>query len=129
MLREHPDAIEADLQRFYRVDYRDRWRSDERGLPRLTLRRIRVLVKHLPADAACVEVLNDGKQVWSRTDQLLDEIRRRLDRLGGVKRPKADPSRPRRTRKAPTPQRRRRFADARARARQRRRDIERGAIT
>jgi hypothetical protein len=121
--------VEADLARFYRIDYRDRWRPDEHGRPLLTLRRLLVLVQHLPPDAACVARLNDGKVPWSRTDQLLDEVRRRLDRLRGVKRPKPDPNRPMPTARPPTPTRARRLAAARRRARERRRQIKKGEIT
>lgn len=85
--------MEADLARFYNVDYRDRWRIGEHGRPRLTLRRLNALVRHLPMDAALVRVENDGAQPWSRVEHLLDELRRHLAALGGDKKPKADPGR------------------------------------
>jgi hypothetical protein len=46
MLREHPDALEADLQRFYGVQLGDLWRG------RLSLRRLSVLVQYLPPGSA-----------------------------------------------------------------------------
>ena len=43
----YPREIEADLQRHYRIDYRDRWR-DRGGESRLTYRRLLVLLDGLP---------------------------------------------------------------------------------
>lgn len=117
--------MEADLAHYYHVDYRDRWAA---AGPRLTLRRLAVLVRHLPADAATVRAV--GAHAWSMTDHLLDDIRRQLRALGGEKEPKPYPGR-----FAPpgsmsvSPERRRRLADARRRARERRRQIEAGVIT
>lgn len=47
-----PLAVESDLDRFWNIDYRDRWRFDKRGRRRLTLRRIYARISHLPADSA-----------------------------------------------------------------------------
>lgn len=44
-MREHPDEVEADLQRYYAVDLRDLWRGG------LTLRRVGVLLRGLPDDS------------------------------------------------------------------------------
>ena len=41
-----PAAVESDLQRFWGIDYRDRWRGT------LTLRQIHARLSHLPADSA-----------------------------------------------------------------------------
>lgn len=57
LLREHEDAVEADLSQYHHIDYRDRWRFDEAGTRRLTLRRIVVLLRHLPADSATMRAL------------------------------------------------------------------------
>lgn len=61
--------MEADLSRYYGIDYRDRWRQDEIGRPRLTLRMIAVRVRHLPPDSAVVVAIN-GEPGWTR-DQVL----------------------------------------------------------
>ena len=53
--------MEADLQRWYQLDYRDRWHPDRRQ--RLTLRRLLVLVFRLPGESATMRALNDGKPV------------------------------------------------------------------
>jgi hypothetical protein len=47
-----PLAVESDLNRFWGIDYRDRWRFTKRGRRRLTLRRIYARISHLPADSA-----------------------------------------------------------------------------
>lgn len=46
MLCDHTAEVEADLQRYYRVDLRDLWTG------RLTLRRLRVLLDGLPPESA-----------------------------------------------------------------------------
>lgn len=43
--------MEADLQRFYHADYRDRFRPGG-GASQLTIRRLLLLVEHLPAESA-----------------------------------------------------------------------------
>jgi hypothetical protein len=45
LLRDHAAEVEADLQRYYRVDLRDLWRGG------LTMRRLRALIDGLPGDA------------------------------------------------------------------------------
>ena len=52
VLRLWPDAVESDLNRFWQLDYRDRWRFDDDGRRKLTLRQIYARVSHLPADSA-----------------------------------------------------------------------------
>lgn len=68
LLRQHADVLEADLQRYYRVDLCDLWR----GL--LSPRRLRVLIQHLPVDSPSARALAevDGPLAyWSLTDALL----------------------------------------------------------
>lgn len=60
--------MEADLQRYYQIDYRDRWRGD------LTLRRLMVLITHLPAESSTALALNSGFRPLSRSEALLAEI-------------------------------------------------------
>ena len=56
MIREHEDLLEADFQRFYQVDYRDRYRVGG-GCSRLTLRRLMVLVGSLPPESAYISAI------------------------------------------------------------------------
>ena len=51
VLSSWPTAVESDLNRFWNLDYRDRWRFDD-GRRRLTLRQIHARISHLPADSA-----------------------------------------------------------------------------
>lgn len=66
--------MEADLQRYYGIDYRDRWRRDDQGRRVLTLRRIGVLVRNLPLDSAAVRATNDGETPWSIEQTLLADL-------------------------------------------------------
>ena len=52
VLKAWPEEVESDLHRFWGIDYRDRWRFDDTGARRLTLRQISVRLNHLPADSA-----------------------------------------------------------------------------
>jgi hypothetical protein len=128
LLKRHEGAVEADLQRFYGIDYRDRWRFDENGARRLTLRRIFVLVQHLPPESAIADLARDGKPHWSIEAQLLDDLRVSL--TGSKDRPsRPHPARPKpSTQPRETPERRRKLAAARRRARERRRLIDAGLI-
>lgn len=124
LLRSNADAVEADLQRFYGIDYRDRWRLDDAGRRRLTLRRIWVLVKHLPPESAVMTALRDGAAHWTVEAHLLDELRMTL--TGSEKEPaKPHPERPQpgRAARRNDPERQRKLAAARKRARDRRRRL------
>ena len=55
--------MEADLLRWYGVDYRDRWTFDADGRRRLTLRRIWTLLEHSPPESAVRRAL--GGQGWT----------------------------------------------------------------
>jgi len=50
--------VEADLLRFYGVDLLDAHRG------RLSRRRLRVLIQHLPRDAALVRALHGDEAEW-----------------------------------------------------------------
>lgn len=111
--------MEADLQRFYNIDYRDRWRGT------LTLRRINVFITHLPPDSAVVSVVfREGAPYWSLEAHLLDNVRMAL--TGSEKQPsQPHPGRPFATAASNKggPERKRKIAAARGRARERRRQL------
>jgi hypothetical protein len=81
-MEEHGEELEADLQRWYRVDVRDLWTGD------LSWRRLGALVKNLPAESATKTALRNETPVqevrqtasaadygpWSQTDMLLAEL-------------------------------------------------------
>lgn len=64
--------MEADLSRYHHLDYRDRWRRDEQGRRRLTLRMIAVRVRYLPLDSAVAMAL--GGDGFTTTDYLLMDV-------------------------------------------------------
>ncbi|QDQ97984.1 hypothetical protein [Tomitella fengzijianii] len=66
--------MEADLHRYYGIDYRDRWRRDTRGRRNLTLRMIWVRVRHLPRESATQIHLNGGQIAWGWTEYLLADL-------------------------------------------------------
>lgn len=123
LLREHEAAVEADLSRYHGIDYRDRWRYDEHGRRRLTLRMILVRTRAFPPDSAVGRAL--GIELgWKVGDYLLADV---YHALTG----KRHPARPRGTRsrvKAPTPDRAKKVAAARRRARARAARIARGDL-
>jgi hypothetical protein len=57
--------VEADLLRYYRVDLLDYYRGT------LSPRRLRVLIEHLPRDAALVRALHGEVAEWGLTEHLL----------------------------------------------------------
>jgi len=61
--------LECDLLRVYGVDLLDLYRTPQR----LTLRRLAVLVRGLPADALTVQALH-VEASWSATEYLLAEV-------------------------------------------------------
>jgi hypothetical protein len=116
--------VEADLQRFYAVDYRDRWR---RGSG-LTLRRISVLVDHLPEDSALHLRLNEGEPVPSLTDVLLADIWQAVTRSKRPHKVIRNLQTRSRSLRVAAPDRQRAIARARRRAARRRALIESGEI-
>lgn len=52
LIEMYPDKLEADLNRFWQLDYRARWRFDEHGHRELTLRQVYVRVSNLPPESA-----------------------------------------------------------------------------
>ncbi|HAF73299.1 MAG TPA: hypothetical protein DCL06_11290 [Corynebacterium variabile] len=72
MVALHPLEIERDLQRFYRIDYRDRWRPGG-GTSQLTYRRLLVLLDGLPAESEFRAAVLDVSPV-SRIELRLVEL-------------------------------------------------------
>ncbi|WP_198940488.1 hypothetical protein [Micromonospora sp. CB01531] len=68
LIRDHADAVEADLQRYYQIDLADLWRG------RLTLRRLATLLRYLPIGAATLGTYGDPDAGWTRTDYLLTDV-------------------------------------------------------
>ncbi len=61
--------MEADLQRFYGVALADLWRGE------LTLRRLSVLVEHLPADSALLRLgMPPTAHGWGVSEFLLADV-------------------------------------------------------
>lgn len=115
VLRLHGDALEADCQRYYRIDL---WRDLVTG--RLSLRRLWVLATHLPTDSATHTALRDGKPDWSLEAHLLDDVRMAL--VGSKEKPaKPHPLRPKAPPKQMTAERRSAIERGRERRRARHR--------
>lgn len=73
LLRDHGNAVEADLQQHYGIELTDLWRG------RLTLRRLRVLVDHLPSDSATARSIagfrpSDALAGWGLTQLLIARL-------------------------------------------------------
>lgn len=119
--------MEADLQQYHGLDYRDRWNPDRSK--RLTLRRLVVLIwRNPPIDGAVLRATT-GRMQWSLSDHLLDDLRRTLEMVNGAKNPKPHPLRDTSTAKRMTPERAKRLATAKRRARARRAALQSGEIT
>jgi hypothetical protein len=118
--------VEADLQIHCGTDYRDRWGGG------LTLRRIAVLLRHLPPDSATHLALR-GRMHWSVEAHLLDDLRMTVEAIAlaqageKTKRPKRHDARPKPPPPRHSPERARKLADARRRARDHRRKHGKGA--
>ena len=52
LLTRFPEKVESDLDRFWGIDYLDRWRYDEQGRRKLTLRKIHARLSNLPAESS-----------------------------------------------------------------------------
>lgn len=123
LLAEHESAVEADLQRYYGVDYRDRWRGD------LSLRRISNLLRHLPPDSALAHIELAGTPAWNLEHVLLADIWQAVAR-SKKQHPMLVKARQQSERfHRPDPQRMAELASARREAEARRRAIEAGEIT
>lgn len=96
------------------VDYRDRWRFDENGNRKLTLRRIGVLVRRLPPNSAVAVAL--GGSGWTLGDYLTASIWQAFTGQPHPAVPVTD--------KSEDPIRKAKFADAQERAKERQRKID-----
>lgn len=85
-LRHRGDAVEATLGDLG-LDYRDRWRFDELGQRRLTLRQIHVRLEHAPRTSALSVAMNDGKELHSNTDLLLMDLFEAITKVAHPSRP------------------------------------------
>lgn len=119
MLREHGGAVEADLLHHFHIDYMDRWRFDGNGQRRLTLRRLAVLLLHLPPDSSTRRAL--GLPTWTRADHLIADVFAALVKADHPGRPVVAAP--------PDPARAEREAAFKARAAERQRQIDAGEIT
>lgn len=90
VLRDHRWTLEADLLRFFRVDLLDLHRG------RLSWRRLLVLYRALPPDSTTSMAEHNGFPPMTRTEWLLDEVRRDQMAIGtrGELRPEAMPGSP-----------------------------------
>ena len=69
LVRAYADPIEADLQRFYGVSL---W--DDMAAGRLTLRRLWVLLDHMPPGSALSIAIHGAHARWTLTDDLLAAV-------------------------------------------------------
>lgn len=60
--------IEADLQRYYKIDLNDFYRGE------ISPRRLGVLIRYLPTDSTLVSALNDGQPMWGSVEHLLADL-------------------------------------------------------
>ncbi|MGN0095038.1 MAG: hypothetical protein ACI38U_03140 [Corynebacterium sp.] len=68
LVAAHPREIEADLQRYYHIDYRDRWRPDSG----LTYRRLLVLLDGLPPESLFRSAVAHRSPISRIEDGLID---------------------------------------------------------
>lgn len=85
-LERYPDAVEATLLEAG-VDYCDRWRLDEAGRRRLTLRRVHVLLSHADPDSPLGIAQNGGVRPLSGTEIVLMDLYEAITRQRHPSRP------------------------------------------
>lgn len=86
VLAEYPDAVEATLGELG-VDYRDRWRFDEQGRRRLTLRQIYVRLSYTAPDSPLGIAQAGGHRPFNGTELLLMDVYEALARTRHPSRP------------------------------------------
>lgn len=72
LLEQHGEAVEADLERYYRRDLAEFFTGG------LSARKLLVLVRHLPHDSATVQAMVQDGADWTRDTVLLAGIFRAL---------------------------------------------------
>jgi hypothetical protein len=85
-LERYPDAVEATLLEAG-VDYRDRWRLDDEGRRRLSLRRIHVLLSHADPDCPLGIAQNGGVRPLNGTEIVLMDLYEAITRQRHPSRP------------------------------------------
>ena len=81
-----PEAVEATLGELG-VDYRDRWRYDADGRPRLTLRQIHVRLSNASPQCPLGIAQNGGKRPFTGTELLLMDLYEAVARTAHPSRP------------------------------------------
>ncbi|MEW1933116.1 hypothetical protein AB0362_13085 [Rhodococcus sp. NPDC079359] len=66
--------MEAHLSAVHGIRYSDRWRFDDAGQRRLTLREIWVRLQYPPNDSPIVIALNKDQPRWGHVEYLLSDI-------------------------------------------------------
>lgn len=76
LLDEYEAAVDSDLSRFHGIDYRDRWRLDDHGRRKLTLRMIHNRMSYLDHESAVAKALarSEDEIPWSLTDYLISDV-------------------------------------------------------
>ncbi|MFF0777097.1 hypothetical protein [Streptomyces sp. NPDC003720] len=78
-MREHGEAVEADLRQHYGVRLRDLHLRDAHGHRRMTWRELRCYIRQLPSDARTRIATGDEDSIWGLQEHLtavvIDELR------------------------------------------------------
>ncbi len=78
-MREHGEAVEADLRQHYGVRLRDLYLRDSDGHRRMTWRELRCYIRQLPAGSRTRMVTGDEDSIWGLQEHLtavvIDELR------------------------------------------------------
>lgn len=73
LIETWPTKVESDLDRFWDIDYRDRWRFLA-GRRQLTLRTIYTRLTNLPTDSSLAIAMNGGKFHRTATELVLMDV-------------------------------------------------------
>ncbi|MFF5473326.1 hypothetical protein [Streptomyces achromogenes] len=78
-MREHGEAVEADLREHYGVRLRDLFLRDADGHQRMTWRELRCYIRQLPSTARTRIATGDDDSIWGLQEHLtavvIDELR------------------------------------------------------
>lgn len=143
-MREHGEALEADLRQHYGVRLRDLFLRDADGHLRMTWRELRCYIRQLPPGARTRIVTGDEDSIWGLQEHLtavvIDELRNanwQRANEGAEKGKQSPPPKPfprpgvggKKTADKNSPDRREARARALRRAAERKQAIEAGLIT